>query len=39
MVLFYHNMRLLIGLPVPSQREIKAIVNEAVDLFLGRYQA
>jgi len=38
MVLFYHNMRLLIGLPAPSQGEIKDIVNEAVDLFVRKYQ-
>jgi len=38
MVLFYHNMRLLIGLPSPSPAEIKSIVNEAADLFLHRYQ-
>lgn len=37
MVMFYHNMRLLIGLPRPSQPEVKAIVNEAVDLFVQRY--
>ena len=39
MILFYHNMRLLIGLPRPSPAEAKAIVNEAVDLFVQRYQA
>jgi len=39
MVLFYHNMRLLIGLPRPSQAEVKAIVNEAVEVFIQRYQA
>ena len=39
MVLFYHNMRLLVGLPHPSQAEIKGIVNEAVNMFLQHYQA
>jgi len=39
MVLFYHNMRRLIGLPAPPKAEIKAIVNEAVDIFLQRYLA
>jgi len=38
MILCYHNMRLLIGAPGPSQTEIKAIVTEAVELFLSRYQ-
>jgi len=38
MVLFYHNMRMLIGLPRPSRAEIKGIVHEAVDLFLHHHQ-
>lgn len=39
MLIFYHNMRLLIGLPSPSRAEVKGIVNEAVNLFLHHYQA
>jgi len=39
MILFYQNMRLLIGAPPPSQSVIKSTVNEAVELFLCRYQA
>jgi len=38
MILFYQYLRLLTGLPSPSQGEIKAIANEAVDLFVESYQ-
>lgn len=39
MIMFYHNMRRLVGLRPPSATEIRAIVDEAVEMFVRHYQA